>query len=509
MTPELVVDAAARSWFERPMLVFGAAAAIVILRTLVYLVFEQVAFDSDQAVVGLMAKHLMEGRAFPLFYYGQTYMLAVEAWVAVPFFSVAGPTVFALRLSILAWNIAFGAMLLVGLRRELRLSPWLALLPALFFLSAPPSVSAQLVDAQGGIIEPFVYIGCLWFLRRHPVWFGAVLGLGFRHREFTLYAVPVLLVLEVLTRQMSRTRVREWLISVAVFCAVWESIEALKPFADLMGPGTRGQLLGGFSGSQFSNLAGRFDWQAGALGERIGAMAVQLLGWLLGARQIDTNLTIPDRRWLVWAAGLCILLACGRLLYLVLRPETARVSDTASSHPWRDRIARAQFAFYLLGVGTLAVAVFLAGKPVLQGYSRYALLGLLIPVGLVASLLRLESRRLVRQLITIVVLAWGALMLADHTSVLVAYLRNPPRDEVRELSDYLVAQQIPAAISEYWRAYLISFIAREAVTVASNGIVRIQEYQQRFSDRSSDAVVISDRTCPGGRQVARWYLCKP
>ena len=509
MTTGIRVDAPAHPWFEEPMLVFGVAAAIVLLRTLVYLVFEQMAFDSDQAVVGLMAKHLMEGRAFPLFYYGQTYMLAVEAWAAVPFFAVAGPTVFALRLSMLAWNIAFGAMILVGLQRESGLRPWLALLPALFFLGAPASVSAQLVDAQGGIIEPFVYIGAFWFLRRHPVWFGAVLALGFRHREFTLYAVPVLLVLEVLTGDMNRARIREWLISFAVFCAVWESIEALKPFADLAGPGTRGQLLGGFSGSQFSNLAGRFDWQAGELGGRIARMGVQLLTWLLGASQIDTNLPIPDRPWLAWAAGLCVLLACARLLYVVFQPESGGVSERVLSRPWRDRIARAQFGFYLLGVGVVAIAVFLAGKPVLQGYSRYALLGLLIPVGLSASLLQLESRKMLRNAITIVILAWGTLMLADHAAVLVAYVRNPPRNQVRELADHLVAQQIPAAMSEYWRAYLVSFIARETVTVASSGIVRVQEYQKRFSDRASDAVLISDRTCPGGQQVARWYLCKP
>ena len=58
----------------------------------------------------------------------------------------------------------------------------------------------------------------------------------------------------------------------------------------------------------------------------------------------------------------------------------------------RDQIARAPFAWYLLGVGATAVAVFLAGKPILTGYSRYVTLGLLIPVGLTAALLALEPR---------------------------------------------------------------------------------------------------------------------
>src|SRR5262249_28516808 len=141
------------------VLVVASASAIVLIRALSYLLFEQFGFDSDQAINGLMAKHLSEGRAFPLFFYGQTYMLAVEAWVAVPFFWIAGPTVGALRSSLAAWNIAFAVLLLAGLQRGAGLRPWTALVPALFFLAAPPSVAKQLMEAQGGIIEPFVYIG--------------------------------------------------------------------------------------------------------------------------------------------------------------------------------------------------------------------------------------------------------------------------------------------------------------------------------------------------------------
>ena len=57
----------------------AVAAAIVLLRTLVYLRFERLAFNSDQAIVGLMAKHLSEGRAFPLFFYGQTLAASAPA----------------------------------------------------------------------------------------------------------------------------------------------------------------------------------------------------------------------------------------------------------------------------------------------------------------------------------------------------------------------------------------------------------------------------------------------
>ena len=158
-----------RTWSGERTTVIAIAVALVAFRSLVFFFFGQLDFDSDQAIVGLMAKHLIEGRAFPLFYYGQTYMLAVEAWIAAPFFLVAGPTLGALRASLFAWNIAFVALLIVGLERGAGLRPWTALVPALFFALAPPSVARDLVQAQGGIIEPFVYIALLWFLRDRPL----------------------------------------------------------------------------------------------------------------------------------------------------------------------------------------------------------------------------------------------------------------------------------------------------------------------------------------------------
>ena len=407
-------------------LVLGVGAALTLLRALVYLLFEQVGFDSDQAIIGLMAKHLSEGRAFPLFLYGQTYMLAVEAWTAVPFFLIGGPTVGALRFSMLVWNLAFGVLLVVGLQRDAGLRGWTALVPALFFLAAPVSISGQLFAAQAGTIEPFVYIAALWFLRRRPLWFGVVLAIGFRNREFTVYALPVLIALDVVSGELTRERVREWLLSAAVFFAVWESLEALKPFADFSGPGTRGQLLGGFSGSQVGNLLDRFNYQpGGALVERLTRLGPELLAWFVGASQVDTSLPLGDRPWLLWVAALCLLLAAGRVVWLTMSGDVVTRRDRSLLRSVRDQIARAPFAWYLLGVGATAVAVFLAGKPILNGYSRYVTLGLLLPVGLTATVLALESRPASRRLVAAIVIAWGILAMVDHARVLVTVIHQP------------------------------------------------------------------------------------
>ena len=333
-----------------------------------YLLFEQLAFDSDQAIVGLMAKHLIQGSAFPLFFYGQTYMLAVESWAAAPFFLIAGPTVVALRMSLLVWNIVFACLLMIGFVRDGGLRPWSAFVAALFFVAAPAAISLQLMTAQGGMIEPFVYIALLWFLRRHPFWFGAVLAIGFRNREFTLYAVPVLLVLELVMGEMNRVRLREWLVSMAIFFAVWEAIEALKPLADLSGPGTRGQLLGGFAGSQVDNLLERFAWQPQALAERVIRMGPELLAWFAGANEADAGIPVTNRPWLTWTSGVLVALTTGRLLFLLMKgssDQSDRASDTFAQR-LRSQVKRAPFAFYILGVGIVAVVAFVAGKPVLN-----------------------------------------------------------------------------------------------------------------------------------------------
>src|SRR5580765_6225791 len=88
------------------------AAVLIAIRSIVWICFEQSDFDSDQAVVGLMAKHLADGRAFPLFYYGQHYMLAVEPWLAAPFFKVFGASIAALKFPLFCLNVAIAGLLL-------------------------------------------------------------------------------------------------------------------------------------------------------------------------------------------------------------------------------------------------------------------------------------------------------------------------------------------------------------------------------------------------------------
>jgi hypothetical protein len=258
---------------------------------------------------------------------------------------------------------------------------------------------------------------------------------------------------------------------MAIFFAVWEAIEALKPLADLAGPGTRGQLLGGFSGSQVDNLLERFAWQPEALAERVTRMGPELLAWFAGANQADAGIPVTNRPWLTWVSGAFVGLATVRLLFLMVKGSKSasdRAADTLAQRV-RSQVKRAPFAFYILGVGIVAVVAFVAGKPVLNGYSRYVLLGVLVPIGLTASVLAVEWRPPIQRVVVVTVLIWTALSIGDHTKLLAGVVHNPPASPNRQIADRLVERGISFAAAGYWHAYVVSFLARECVSPPTIG----------------------------------------
>src|SRR5207302_10523614 len=66
----------------------------------VILFVSQTHVTSDEAIIGLMGKHILEGRAFPFYFYGISYnaSCAWEAYLAVVPFAIAGVTVVALKI---------------------------------------------------------------------------------------------------------------------------------------------------------------------------------------------------------------------------------------------------------------------------------------------------------------------------------------------------------------------------------------------------------------------------
>lgn len=110
---------------------------------------------SDEAIVGLMAQDIAEGTRFPLYFYGQRYMGALEAYVVaalLPFF--ANP-IHALRT---APALFFAAMVAV---QYLMLTRWLGrragFVGAAVLLCGPPMFAQWTISARGAYVENLLW----------------------------------------------------------------------------------------------------------------------------------------------------------------------------------------------------------------------------------------------------------------------------------------------------------------------------------------------------------------
>src|SRR5437764_1434806 len=83
-------------WRHFAFILILVATAIV---RFVILFVSQTHVTSDEAIIGLMAKHILEGRYFPFYFYGTSYnaSCAWEAYLAVVPFAIAGVGVVALK----------------------------------------------------------------------------------------------------------------------------------------------------------------------------------------------------------------------------------------------------------------------------------------------------------------------------------------------------------------------------------------------------------------------------
>src|SRR4051794_13218038 len=65
-----------------------------------------VLIESDEAIVGLMARHMLAGH-FPIWFYGQSYLGSLEAATTAALFPLFGSTPLVLKLGAFCWFCAF------------------------------------------------------------------------------------------------------------------------------------------------------------------------------------------------------------------------------------------------------------------------------------------------------------------------------------------------------------------------------------------------------------------
>ena len=500
--------------YERTV-VLCVAVAVVLLRSVAFVLFEA-NFDSDQAIIGLMAKHLSEGRVFPLFTYGQDYNLAVEAWMAAPLFWLVGPSVALLKLPLVAINVGVALLLVVLFEKELKLRPALGLVAAAFFILAPPGTAKYFVEASGVNIEPFLVVLLLWVTRHRPLVFGVILALGFLHREFVAYGLGALLVIEAADGTLfSWATWRHKLATVVSFGAVWQVVQLVKPYSRALGPGTSIEVygaqapFGALSTGQTLNLANLltfFCWDPAMAFANLGSLVTENLGMLLGAARTPLDHLIIESQRSQGAPGLWIVLGSTLLFALVRIGWFVAKGHTP---PWRGHL---QFPTYLFLVGLQSGVVYLAARCDAIGVltMRYSLLVVFAAVGLTACYLKMETSRRLQGGVLGVVVIWALVATVGHARLLDEYVRHPPTNSRRALADHLVSENIKFGYADFWDAYSTVFFSKEQVILGSTSVVFIQEYEWLGAAHPDDAVEIRNIPCNGGTNVVPGlYVCPP
>jgi 4-amino-4-deoxy-L-arabinose transferase-like glycosyltransferase len=199
------------SWHSlAAMSAFLAAAGL----KLFILPLSRMPFDSDEAILLLMARHILQGER-PLFFYGEEYGGSFDSYLIAFFYNVFGDTIAVGRLvqsleylAGMAFTYALARRLLPGTRLGPLAALWLMAIPPLLMSTwTTPAVLYAIVICLGSII---LYLGyrLLWEDADRPgrwLVFGAVAGLS-----FWTFGILVAYLLPVFILFLWRFRPRRW-----------------------------------------------------------------------------------------------------------------------------------------------------------------------------------------------------------------------------------------------------------------------------------------------------------
>ncbi|CAG0936230.1 hypothetical protein TFLX_05096 [Thermoflexales bacterium] len=435
---------ARRIWLPAP----GITVILSILFKLALLAFNAVPFNGDEAIVALMARHILRGER-PIFFYGQAYLGATDAWLVAASFSIFGETIFAIRVVhiLLFAGVVFTTYLLA--RRYLQ-SEWGAR-AAMLWLALPPTMLTLYTTATlGGYTETLLLgnllllmAGGKWLMserRRVGRWllFGIIAGFAFYTFPLILiYLVPIGLLL------LYRLRLKAWREYLIAFLGF--ALGSAPWWLALIQSG--GALVAELTGSA---VAGTVE-AAGAL----GGLGIRLLNFFLFGAAAWWGLRYPWSAEFVvpvWGLG-ALAFYLGAFGYAIKRGP---------------RVLWGMIGTLLL---TFLITPF-GGDP----SGRY-FLPLYVPLAIFAAML---LQRFCKQNVIIASLLLTLLLGYNVIGTLAAAAQNPPgittqfdpvtwidhtRDQ--ELIDFLLAHDETRGYTNYWVQTPIAFLSGERIISAA------------------------------------------
>ena len=145
--------AAPRTESRTPLLTLAVVALAIVVARLPFLLHGSRFFDSDEAVEGLMARHVLTGE-FPLFLWGQRYKGVPEVYLAAAAFRVWPAGVITLKAVTLACSAVYACLNFHLVARLFsRRVAWIA---TVFLIAGPPSLVLWTLSGSADIVMTFL-----------------------------------------------------------------------------------------------------------------------------------------------------------------------------------------------------------------------------------------------------------------------------------------------------------------------------------------------------------------
>ncbi len=475
-----------------------AILAVAAALRLLLLAGPQTELEADEAIVGLMARHILRGE-WPLFYYMQPYMGSLEAYLVAGVFAVAGSSTFALKLVPMLGGLLFVALLFAT---GYRLGGLAAAIVAGLFGALPPAFLAiWSLKARGGYIEVLVMgqlliLMAMDFGKRQQVGrgrgflMGVIAGLGlWTNPLISVYLIPIALYLLLVLR---RRVFGGWLVAAVLGLLLGSA--PLTVYNLTTGFAT-GNLMDGGDGSGLENspdylrrtlrlclpiLAGLFQ----------GSSSPRLFGEALAANPFNRALIAQS----VAVPFVALLLFGLRRLPAVLRGRGEERGDLLLS---------------LVMITVPAIFVVTRFREMVSE-PRY-LLPLYSAVPLLGSALASCRWPVARKL---GLAAFGLVLVAN----LVGISRLDPRLNLpdtaagstaanrAELASFLLARGLNRVYTDYWVAYPLTFETREQIvtSVTSGGFNRYIPYAHQVKVALNPAFVFVQGSKDEVATLQRW-----
>jgi hypothetical protein len=440
--------------------------------------------NSDAAVVGLQAMHMLRGELSP-FLWGSGYQTAADSAVAALFFAALGPSPLVLMLSALTLHVLATYLVFATLRR--RFEPWLALLLTMPMVVSPSSVHSYAlypprqvsltlmlaafwaVDAASAGPEPRARAhGGRWLAAG-----GLLATLAVSADPYPMLLLP-LVALHAAIVAWGEGGWRE---------GGWPA-DGWRAIARRFGPFAAGWAVGLVPFFVLHRLAGAKSGPMGLtttmLGHHWRLLVDECLPWALSYKVYFAHDVMDYRAWDApsWFHALGVM---GALLLAAL-VAYGLVSPLRRGLPAPVR----RLGFVGALAFPLTIAAFLVSVMVMDHFSmRYlAVLTLMTPFAVAPAAQALGAKRfaavLAPHLVASAIAGWVGYGPFVHGPVPV--VETPELRDDYTLFDVLRARNLRYATADYWTSYRLTYLFREAIVVVPTNAAedRYPPYRRAF-----------------------------